>query len=181
MPKWVPNVISNFRLLTAFLIPFCAITGEWLAALILILLGFLSDLADGYLARRFNAETRIGKIIDITADILLDWSIVFGLILTGKVPWWLVAISVPAIALMRLPAFFDPPSFWFKLGSLSSPFYSPPILWMIIGVYGLEALGKEKLCYFIALLALTLIIVIWLKRARMLSDFNKFLKAFFRK
>ena len=83
--KWLQNALSVFRFIAAFPILYSTIAGAWLTALILIICGYLSDLFDGFLARRYNIETPTGKIIDITADIILDESIICGLVLTHQI------------------------------------------------------------------------------------------------
>ena len=55
------------------------------AALLLGALG-ITDWVDGYLARRLNQVSEIGKILDPTADRLLFLVAVFAMIIDGSVP-----------------------------------------------------------------------------------------------
>jgi cardiolipin synthase len=52
----------------------------------------VSDFFDGFLARRFNQVTRLGKLLDPAADRLLTLAMVIGLPLRGIIPWWLAAV-----------------------------------------------------------------------------------------
>ena len=64
----IPNLMSMFRIA---LIPFFAaavLRGRTLAALALIALSALTDVADGYVARRFHMVTQLGKVLDPIAD-----------------------------------------------------------------------------------------------------------------
>ena len=77
----VPNLLSLFRLL---LIP-VIVWLYWfqkhyfLAGALLILSG-LTDLADGYIARHFNAVSNVGKILDPIADKLTQAAMLFCLV-----------------------------------------------------------------------------------------------------
>ena len=51
----------------------------YLMALILFFLAGLTDYLDGYLARKFNAESQLGEILDPIADKILILFILFGL------------------------------------------------------------------------------------------------------
>ncbi len=71
MKKHIPNIITVSRLALLPLLIFLLWDGDyvygWYAAGLLTIIG-ISDLLDGYFARRFNAVTNMGKIIDPTAD-----------------------------------------------------------------------------------------------------------------
>ena len=71
MKKRIPNIITISRLALLPLLIFLLWNGNyvygWYAAGILTIIG-ISDLLDGYFARRFDAVTNMGKIIDPTAD-----------------------------------------------------------------------------------------------------------------
>jgi len=78
IPRWLPNAISAFRvvlvpvwLLAAERARDTAVAGEeppghWLV-IILVVLG-LSDVLDGWLARRFELTSRFGATLDAVAD-----------------------------------------------------------------------------------------------------------------
>jgi len=55
---------------------------------------YLSDLADGYLARKYNQITEFGKIIDPLADKVCVGAIVLSLVQQGDLPLWYVAIVI---------------------------------------------------------------------------------------
>jgi CDP-diacylglycerol--glycerol-3-phosphate 3-phosphatidyltransferase len=84
------NLLSFLRLLMA--IPFWILIGNlndpgiryFIAALAII--GAVTDVLDGYLARKFNQVTELGKIIDPLADKIAIGAIVIKLFLIGEIP-----------------------------------------------------------------------------------------------
>ena len=68
--------------------------GEMKIAFILFLLAGLSDLVDGYLAKRFNMATELGAFLDPLADKALIVSIYVTLGIAGAIPRWLVILVV---------------------------------------------------------------------------------------
>jgi len=71
MRKYIPNLITVSRLLLLPVLIWLLWEDNfaygWYAAGVLAIIG-VSDLVDGYLARRWDAVTNLGKIIDPTAD-----------------------------------------------------------------------------------------------------------------
>ncbi len=88
----IPNIISMFRivLIVVFVVMLATERDGW-AITALALAGF-SDFFDGYLARRWNQVTKLGRVLDPTADRMLTIAVVLGLGLRGIVPWWLVGL-----------------------------------------------------------------------------------------
>lgn len=65
----IPNILSMFRILLIPIFVWLYIIQEnyFYAAIILILSG-ITDILDGFIARKFNLITRLGKILDPIAD-----------------------------------------------------------------------------------------------------------------
>ncbi len=76
------NVITLSRIFLALLI-FCLLVLEinYTLALCLFLLAGISDYLDGYFARKYNASSQIGEILDPIADKILILFLLFGLAL----------------------------------------------------------------------------------------------------
>lgn len=94
----IPNILCYFRILLVpvFLyVYFSAETsqGHLLSAGIL-LLSSLSDFFDGFIARRYNMITELGKLIDPVADKLTQFVVACTLMYTYPAYAWLVAIIV---------------------------------------------------------------------------------------
>lgn len=58
------------------------------------MLAGLSDVADGYIARRFDQQSVLGSILDPLADKALVAAVALPLALTGALQPWLVALMV---------------------------------------------------------------------------------------
>jgi len=67
---------------------------EYLIALALFFLAGLSDGVDGYLAKRFNWTSELGKFLDPLADKLLLITVFVEAAWLGLAPWWLTAAVV---------------------------------------------------------------------------------------
>jgi CDP-diacylglycerol--glycerol-3-phosphate 3-phosphatidyltransferase len=95
--RLLPNVITLGRvaLLPLFVMLFVIEEpGAAWGAAIVVLIAALSDVADGWLARRFGATSRFGRIVDPLVDRTLYIVILSTLLLTGTLPWW---AAVPLI------------------------------------------------------------------------------------
>ncbi|MGD9572751.1 MAG: CDP-diacylglycerol--glycerol-3-phosphate 3-phosphatidyltransferase [Thermoleophilia bacterium] len=99
MRRRIPNALSLLRLAALPVLLWMLATAEgptapW-AGLLFGLVG-ATDLLDGYLARRWHAESRFGRIVDPLADRLLVIVGLVGLILLGRFHW-----TGPAILIAR--------------------------------------------------------------------------------
>ncbi|MCL5966728.1 MAG: CDP-diacylglycerol--glycerol-3-phosphate 3-phosphatidyltransferase [Deltaproteobacteria bacterium] len=65
-----------------------------LAAFAIFVLASVTDLFDGYIARRYKMVTALGKLLDPLADKLLVCAAIVMLVPAGRVPAWMVAIIV---------------------------------------------------------------------------------------
>ena len=73
------NFITIARILLAPIIFLCLIFNNYLVCIILFFLAGLTDYFDGYLARKYNAESQIGEILDPIADKILIVFLLIGL------------------------------------------------------------------------------------------------------
>jgi len=89
----VPNIITVFRII---LVPiFCILfftPGMKNAAFTILILSGVSDVCDGYIARKFKQISDLGKILDPIADKLFQFSTAICLVIDGKVGVWLLIV-----------------------------------------------------------------------------------------
>ncbi|WP_141399304.1 CDP-alcohol phosphatidyltransferase family protein [Curtobacterium sp. 'Ferrero'] len=95
-PDWQtwPNLISAFRLvlIPVFVGLVVAHHPGW-ALVTLVVIG-VSDWADGFIARRFDQGSKLGKAVDPVADRLAIIAIVLSLVLVGLLPLFVVIVVV---------------------------------------------------------------------------------------
>ena len=89
-----PNLITLARLLSVPLTIWLILQELWLAAFGLFVLAGVSDAIDGYVAKRFNMRTDLGRFLDPLADKALLVSIYITLGMKGQLPAWLVILVV---------------------------------------------------------------------------------------
>jgi len=89
--RHLPNVITTMRLAAAPATAGLLAAGHFNAALGLFAFAGLSDAADGFLAKRFNFGSRLGRILDPAADKALMLVLFVTLAALGNVPVWLTA------------------------------------------------------------------------------------------
>ncbi len=92
----IPNIISTVRII--LIIPAIILFRDFETnRMLLIVIGVLAavlDNLDGYLARKLNEITELGKIIDPLADKLIVAVFGIGLVLNGAIPTWFAALVI---------------------------------------------------------------------------------------
>ena len=83
----VPNVLTMVRMALIPVYWALMLKGLKMYALIVYIAASLTDLADGYIARKYNLITDFGKLMDPLADKLLVLSVMLSLAIKGFVPW----------------------------------------------------------------------------------------------
>ena len=90
----IPNALSTVRLLLVPVFLALVLTGNDLAALVVIVISSATDYLDGIIARRFGQITKLGQLLDPAADRLFIFAAVIALAVREVVPWWIVIVIV---------------------------------------------------------------------------------------
>ena len=91
------NIPVTLTLLRVVLVPGLAlflVEGHLHAALLVYGLAALTDVADGWVARRWNQVTRLGTILDPQVDIVFNLGLLFALSRAGLLPGWVFGVAV---------------------------------------------------------------------------------------
>ena len=89
--KNVPNILTIFRiiLIPVFVWAFLGLGSIWLACVIYVVAGG-TDLLDGYIARKYNATSKLGTVLDPLADKLMQLTVTATLAISGLAFMWVV-------------------------------------------------------------------------------------------
>jgi cardiolipin synthase len=90
----IPNLLSMLRLLLVPVFLILIVAGDYVAALVVLVVASLTDLLDGYLARRLRQITKLGALLDPAADRLYIFAALIGLAARELFPWWIVVVVV---------------------------------------------------------------------------------------
>lgn len=90
----IPNLISGGRILLTLPVVYFLLSHDYTMALILFAVAGFSDGLDGFLAKQFGWQSRLGGLLDPLADkaLLVTSFLVLGA--TGLIPIWLVLLAV---------------------------------------------------------------------------------------
>ena len=92
MLKHIPNTLTMTRF---FLIPIIVTLlslGNYVGAIIVLTFSGITDILDGFIARRFNLTTDFGRLMDPLADKLTQVSILITLCVQEVIPLWILLI-----------------------------------------------------------------------------------------
>ncbi|MFQ5691549.1 MAG: CDP-diacylglycerol--glycerol-3-phosphate 3-phosphatidyltransferase [Nitrospinota bacterium] len=96
-PLFTPNKITLLRVLLAPVLVMLLLTpGLYNApfAALVIALGSLTDWLDGHLARRWSAESDLGRLMDPIADKLILVTALIPLVASRQVPAWIAVLLI---------------------------------------------------------------------------------------
>jgi cardiolipin synthase len=102
--RHLPNIICILRIALVWPIAAALAHREYLIALALFIVAGLSDGIDGYLAKRFNWTSELGKILDPLADKFLLVTVFVEAAWLDLAPWWLTSAVVARDVLIGLGA-----------------------------------------------------------------------------
>ncbi len=95
----IPNLLSYFRIVLIPFIVWMYLIEQPYWALALVVLSGITDIVDGYVARKFNMVTDFGKALDPLADKVTQGVIMIALIFNHPLMWMPVVIMIVKEAL----------------------------------------------------------------------------------
>ncbi|RUA04160.1 MAG: CDP-alcohol phosphatidyltransferase family protein [Gammaproteobacteria bacterium] len=88
----LPNALSILRIILTVPVVLFLLNHHFSWAMMLFFVAGVTDALDGWVAKRFSCQTRLGSILDPVADKLLLVSSFITLYLIGLLPLWLLAL-----------------------------------------------------------------------------------------
>ena len=94
MLKHVPNILTIIRFLLIPFIVFFALQDNYVVAAVFLVLSGFTDVADGYIARKYNCITDFGKLMDPLADKFTQVATLLVLVVQSIIPLWILLVVV---------------------------------------------------------------------------------------
>jgi cardiolipin synthase len=98
----IPNLLSFLRIALVPVFLWFLLEEMFVSAISVLAIAGLTDFLDGYLARKLNQTTKLGKMLDPVADRLYIFATLLALSATGYVPWWLAGLVILRDLLMLI-------------------------------------------------------------------------------
>ena len=126
--KHIPNILTVVRLMLTPYVLYLLWQRQYPLVIGLFIAIALTDVADGYIARKFNAKSNVGAILDPIADKTLLSGMFLVLAITQSIDAWLVIVVLGRDVLILLGAGVlylmgsrrrFPPSVWGKLSTFA--------------------------------------------------------------
>lgn len=136
-PEWLnlPNALSFLRILLVPVFLWLIVSGNPLWAIGVLAFSSATDYLDGYLARKWDQQTRLGQLLDPAADRLYIFATLLGLTMVGYVPAWLFwvilareLILIPTMPMLAAKGFGPLPVHFFGKAGTFSLLYAFPLL-----------------------------------------------------
>lgn len=90
----IPNLLSAFRLLLIPLFVWLYLQGKYFYTGLVLLISGITDISDGFIARRFHMVSNVGKVLDPVADKLTQISMLICLVTRYPLMLILVVIMI---------------------------------------------------------------------------------------
>lgn len=92
--RWLPNGLCVLRMLLAPLLSLLLVQERYGETLAVFFFAAVTDALDGFLAKRFNWTSELGKVLDPLADKILLVTVFITLAVLARIPFWLMLLAV---------------------------------------------------------------------------------------
>ena len=100
----IPNILTILRIILVpiyLLVFFSNLEDRFILAGLIFILAGISDVLDGYIARKYDMITDLGSVLDPIADKLMMFAILISFVSKGIIPTWiLVALGIKEIVMI---------------------------------------------------------------------------------
>lgn len=98
----IPNILTALRFVLIPIFGYALYNEHYLAAIILFTLGGITDILDGYIARKYNLVTSFGKLADPIADKLMQITALILMTMQELIPGVVLIVVVAKEIFMGL-------------------------------------------------------------------------------
>lgn len=179
MFKHLPNTLTIIRFLLIPFIIFSAFQNNYVATIVILTISGITDVLDGFIARKFDLVTDIGKLLDPLADKATQVALLGALTILKFIPAWIIAIVLIKEFVMIAGASFlygkdlVVSSKWY--GKLSTVlFYMAIVCSLIIRYWNVSLIGKyglnlihlpqfDTILYYFAVLSTVFSLLMYIK------------------
>lgn len=106
MLKHIPNILTILRFIFIPIILYFIFIGNYILGIVFFTISGITDVLDGFIARKFNLISNFGKLMDPLADKLTQISVLASLVAVDIIPFWILVIVILKELLMVIGASF---------------------------------------------------------------------------
>lgn len=176
---FIPNLLSIIRIGLVYPILNNIYLLNYKVSLIIFIVASITDALDGYLARKLNWQSELGKILDPVADKLLLSGAIFVLWLSDLIPFYVFFILIARDVIILLGAAFQMtltdskapyPNFLGKFTTIMLIVYI--VVKLLVGFLNQESnlVILEIFITTIATISLAVYAFTWIKHVRSLNE-----------
>lgn len=162
----IPNLLSILRIIIIGPFVYYFLKDNYVMAAVMIAISGLSDMFDGYIARRFNQITKLGAMLDPVADKITLGSVVICMCIKIPVIMPIIIILLVKEILMLLAGLVllkkhktPPPAQWYGKVATIVFYISVAVIVFLKAIWGIEnmVLTITLMCITVALMFFALI------------------------
>ena len=106
MLKHIPNILTILRFIFIPIILYFIFTGNYVLGIVFFTISGVTDVLDGFIARKFNLISNFGKLMDPLADKLTQISVLASFVAVDIIPFWILVIVILKELIMVVGASF---------------------------------------------------------------------------
>lgn len=170
MLKYLPNALTIMRFILIPVIIFYIFTGNYILAFIFFTISAVTDVADGFIARKYNFVSNFGKLMDPLADKLTQIATLASLVISHIIPIWILVIVLSKEFIMIIGASFlygkDVVVYSKWYGKLATVlFYLAIVFSLLINQFNLDSIWSnlDLWLFYLALFATVFSLIMYIK------------------
>lgn len=177
MLKHLPNILTIIRFLLIPAILIAVFTENYLLAVIIFTLSGITDIADGFIARKFDLISNFGKLMDPLADKLTQVSMLSALAIKQIIPLWILIIVLLKEIIMVSGASFlygkDVVVYSRWYGKLATVLFYVAIVISLLKSQFTNVLNIDIYLYYLALISTIFALIMYVKSLYSKGVINK--------